>query len=77
MTNTANEQAEQFSKWRRPLVIGAGVLMFGLIFGAGMATAFYILNEYPGWIGSVAAGVMIIASGILLRIAAHRLLRIK
>lgn len=77
MTDAADVQAGRFATWRRPLVIVAGIAVGGLICGAGMAAAFFIHNEYPGLVGSIAAGVVIIATGLVVQIAARKLSRSK
>jgi uncharacterized membrane protein len=44
MTDAADEQAERFKKAQRKFMLGAGLVMFGMIFGGGLAMVFYFLN---------------------------------
>lgn len=77
MTDAADEQAERFKKGQRQFMIGAGLVMFGLIFGGGLAMVFYFLNVRPGAIASVAVGGVAIVVGIVMQSRGAKLVRSK
>ncbi len=77
MTDAADEQAERFKKGQRQFMTGAGLVMFGMIFGGGLAMVFYFLNQRPAAIVCVAAGGVAIIVGIFMQAAGAKLLRRK
>ncbi len=56
---------------------GLGFVMFGLIFGGGLAMVFYFLGQRTGAIVCVAAGGVAVLVGIVLQARAAKLLRSK
>jgi len=54
---------------------GLALVMFGLIFGGGLAMVFYFLNQRPGAIVCVAIGAAVVGVGVVLQVAGGRLLR--
>ena len=77
MTDAADEQAQRMKKGQRQFMTGAGLVMFGMIFGGGLAMVFYFLNQRPAAIACVAAGGAAILVGIFMQAAGARLLRSK
>jgi hypothetical protein len=56
---------------------GLGLVMGGLIFGGGLAMAFYLLNLRPAAIGAALFGVALAGAGVWLQVAGAKLLRSK
>ncbi len=77
MTDAADAQAERFKKGQRQFMIGAGLVMFGLIFGGGLAMVFYFLGQRPGAIAAVVAGGVAILVGIVFQSRGAKLIRSK
>lgn len=72
MTDAADEKAERFRKAQRKFMLGAGLVMFGMIFGGGLAMVFYFLNlRLHGMVvGLLGAGVVL--GGIFIQGAGAR-----
>lgn len=77
MTDAADEKAEQFRKGQRQFMIGAGLVMFGMIFGGGLAMVFYFIGQKPGAIAAIAAGGVAILAGIVIQARGARMIRRK
>jgi hypothetical protein len=72
MTDAADEQAERFRKGQRQFMIGAGLVMFGMIFGGGLAMVFYFLGQRtPGMFVGL-AGAAVVLVGIFIQNAGAR-----
>jgi Kef-type K+ transport system membrane component KefB len=69
--------AERLKKGQRWFMTGLALVMFGLIFGGGLAMVFYFLNLRPGAMISVAAGAALVGVGIVFQVAGGRILRSK
>ncbi len=70
----ASAEAERFRKGQRWFMTGMALVMFGLIFGGGLAMIFYFLNRRAEAILCVGAGAAVIVAGIVLQVAGGRLL---
>lgn len=77
MTDAADEQAERFKKGQRQFMTGAALVMFGLIFGGGLAMLFYFLGQKPGAIVAIAAGGVSILVGIVFQSRGARVIKSK
>jgi Kef-type K+ transport system membrane component KefB len=69
--------SERLKKGQRWFMTGLALVMFGLIFGGGLAMVFYFLNQRPGAMICVAAGAALVGVGIVFQIAGGRMLRKK
>ena len=56
---------------------GLALVMFGMIFGGGLAMVFYFLNQRTGAIICAATGIAVMGAGIYLQAAAAKMLRSK
>ncbi len=75
MTDAADEQAERFKKGQRQFMIGAGLVMFGMIFGGGLAMVFYFLGQRtPGMFAGI-AGAAVVLVGIFIQGAGARAIK--
>ncbi len=72
MTNAADEQTERFRKGQRQFMIGAGLVMFGMIFGGGLAMVFYFLNQRTAGMFVGMAGAAVVLVGIFVQGAGAR-----
>jgi len=54
---------------------GLALVMFGLIFGGGLAMVFYFLNQRAGAIVCIGVGAAIVGTGIAFQVVGGRLLR--
>ena len=77
MTDAADEKAEQFRKGQRQFMTGAALVMFGMIFGGGLAMVCYFLGQRTGAIVCVAAGGVAILAGIVIQARGARMIRSK
>ena len=72
MTDAAGEQAERFKKGQRQFLIGAGLVMFGMIFGGGLAMVFYFMDlRLHGMIVGL-LGAAVVLGGIFIQGAGAR-----
>jgi hypothetical protein len=77
MTDAADEQAERFRKGQRQFMIGAGLVMFGMIFGGGLAMVFYFLGQRtPGMFAGL-AGAAVVLIGIFIQGAGAKQIKSK
>jgi hypothetical protein len=77
MTDAADEQAERFRKGQRQFMIGAGLVMFGMIFGGGLAMVFYFLGQRtPGMFAGL-AGAAVVLVGIFIQGAGAKQIKSK
>ena len=70
-------EADRQKKGQRWFMTGLALVMFGLIFGGGLAMVFYFLNQRPGAMICVTAGAIVVGAGVALQVAGGRLLRRK
>lgn len=73
----ASADDDRLRKGQRWFMTGLAMVMFGLIFGGGLAMVFYFLNQRPGAIICVGVGAAVVATGIVVQIAGGRMLRKK
>ena len=73
----ADANSERLKKGQRWFMTGLALVMFGLIFGGGLAMVFYFLNQRTGAMICVAAGALLVGIGVALQIAGGRILRKK
>ena len=72
MTDAADDQAERFKKGQRKFMLGAGLVMFGMIFGGGLAMVFYFMGQRtPGMFAGL-AGAAVVLAGIFIQGAGAR-----
>jgi hypothetical protein len=77
MTDAADEQAERFRKGQRQFMIGAGLVMSGMIFGGGLAMVFYFLGQRtPGMFAGL-AGAAVVLVGIFIQGAGAKQIKSK
>lgn len=72
MTDAADEQAERFKKGQRKFMLGAGLVMFGMIFGGGLAMVFYFLGQRTPGMFTGLAGAAVVLAGIFIQGAGAR-----
>jgi hypothetical protein len=77
MTGAADDNAQRMEKGRRKFMLGAGLVMFGMIFGGGLAMVFYFLNIRTGAMVSIGAGLIAICFGIWFQAQGAKLIRSK
>ena len=77
MTGAADDNAQRMEKGRRKFMLGAGLTMFGMIFGGGLAMVFYFLNIRLGAMVSIGAGLIAICIGIWFQAQGTKLIRNK
>jgi len=53
------------------------MVMFGMVFGGGLAIVFYFLGQRTGAIVCASAGVAVMGAGIFMQASAAKLLRSK
>jgi uncharacterized membrane protein len=70
-------ESERLRKGQRWFMTGLALVMFGLIFGGGLAMVFYFLNQRLGAMICVAIGAAVVGVGIVLQIAGGKILRSK
>lgn len=68
---------DRLKKGQRQFMTGLALVMFGMVFGGGLAMVFYFLNQRTGAIICAAAGIAAMCAGIYLQAAAAKLLRSK
>lgn len=67
MTDAAGGPSEQFKKGQRQFMIGAGLVMFGMIFGGGLAMVFYFLNQRTAGMFVGLGGAAVVLVGIFIQ----------
>lgn len=77
MTAEPAAETERLKKGQRQFMTGLALVMFGMIFGGGLAMVFYFLNQRTGAIICAATGVAVMGAGIFMQAAAARALRSK
>ena len=77
MTAESAAETERLKKGQRQFMTGLALVMFGMVFGGGLAMVFYFLNQRTGAIVCAAAGIAAMCAGIYLQAAAAKLLRSK
>lgn len=75
MTDAADDQAERFKKGQRQFMIGAALVMFGMIFGGGLAMVFYFLGQRtPGMFAGL-AGAAVVLVGMFIQGAGAKMIK--
>ena len=77
MTAESAAESERLKKGQRQFMTGLALVMFGMIFGGGLAMVFYFLNQRTGAIVCAAAGIAVMGAGVFMQAAAARMLRSK
>ncbi len=77
MTAEPAAETERLKKGQRQFMTGLALVMFGMIFGGGLAMVFYFLNQRTGAIICAATGVAVMGAGIVMQAAAAKALRSK
>lgn len=77
MTAEPAAETERLKKGQRQFMTGLALVMFGMIFGGGLAMVFYFLNQRTGAIICAATGIAVMGAGIYLQAAAAKMLRSK
>jgi hypothetical protein len=73
----ASPDADRLKKGQRWFMTGLALVMFGLIFGGGLAMVFYFLNQRPAAIVCMLIGAAVMGAGIAFQVAGGKLLRSK
>lgn len=73
----ASADADRLKKGQRQFMTGLALVMFGLIFGGGLAMVFYFLNQRSAAIVCAIIGAGVMGAGIYLQAMGARLLRSK
>lgn len=77
MTGAAEDNAQRMEQGRRKFMLGAGLTMFGMIFGGGLAMVFYFLNIRVGAMVAIGLGLLAICLGIWFQAQGAKLIRSK
>lgn len=77
MTAESAAETERLKKGQRQFMTGLALVMFGMIFGGGLAMVFYFLNQRTGAIICAATGIAVMGAGIFMQAAAAKMLRSK
>lgn len=77
MTGAADEQLERMKKGQRQFMIGAGLVIGGMIFGSGLAMVFYFLNMRLQGMFAGLLGAAVVLVGIVIQAQAAKLLKSK
>lgn len=56
---------------------GLALVMFGMVFGGGLAMVFYFLNQRTGAIVCAVIGIAVMGAGIFLQASGAKILRSK
>jgi hypothetical protein len=75
MTDAADEKTEQFRKGQRQFMIGAALVMFGMIFGGGLAMVCYFMNLRTVGMFVGVGGAAVVLVGIFIQGAGARVIK--
>jgi len=75
MTELSEEQALRFRKAQRQFLLGVGLVMFGMIFGGGLAMVFYFLNLRLHGVIAGLCGAAFVLGGMFIQAAGAQAVR--
>ena len=70
-------EADRLKRGQTRFMTGLAMVMFGMVFGGGLAIAFYFLGQRTGAIVCASAGGAVMGAGIFKQVSAAKLLRSK
>jgi hypothetical protein len=70
-------EADRLKRGQTRFMTGLAMVMFGMVFGGGLAIVFYFLGQRTGAIVCASAGVAVMGAGIFMQASAAKLLRSK
>lgn len=73
----SQSEADRLKRGQTRFMTGLAMVMFGMVFGGGLAMVFYFLGQRPGAIICAAIGVAVMCAGIYMQASGAKLLRSK
>jgi hypothetical protein len=71
----SQSEADRLKRGQTRFMTGLAMVMFGMVFGGGLAMVFYFLGQRSGAVICAAAGVAVMGAGIYMQATGARMLR--